>query len=66
MVNHVTHFEPAIFLELADDWEAINKWNLNDEGPNALKEALGDNLIQVVNYTANTYNYYWKSTTIDY
>ena len=66
MVNHVTNFEPAIFLELADDWEALNKWNLTENGQEALKEAFGDDLIQVVNYTANTYSYYWKSTTIEY
>ena len=66
MVNHVTNYEPAIFLELVDDWDAINKWNLTDDGQSALKEGFGDDLIQVVNYTANSYSYYWKSTTVEY
>ena len=38
MTKHVTNYEPAIFLGLVDDWEAINKCNLDtDEGESNLK-----------------------------
>lgn len=28
MTKHVTAYEPAIFLGLVDDWQAIQKWDL--------------------------------------
>lgn len=31
MVEHVTKFEPAIMLGLADTWPALNRWNLTAE-----------------------------------
>ena len=31
MLNHVTSYEPGIFLGLVDDWPAIEKWNLESE-----------------------------------
>ena len=32
MMNHVTKYEPAIFVDLVDDWKAIEAWNLKEEG----------------------------------
>lgn len=31
MVEHVTKFEPAIMLGLADTWPALSRWNLTAE-----------------------------------
>ena len=66
MVEHVTEYEPAIFLGLVDDWQAIQKWNLATGGDHALRDGFGDDLVQVLNYTASVYSYYWKSSEIDY
>lgn len=66
MISHVTAYEPAIFLGLVDDWKAIDRWNLAGGGNTTLREGFGDDLIQVLNYTANIYSYFWKSSEIDY
>ena len=67
MVNHVTGYEPGIFLGLVDDWAALSKWDLNEKsGEEFLVQQFGDELVQVLNYTASTYSYYWKSTSVEY
>ena len=66
MVAHITGYEPGIFLGLADDWTALEKWNLDADGEKYLASEFGEELVQVLNYTASTYSYYWKSTTVEY
>ena len=66
MVGHITGYEPGIFLGLADDWAALEKWNLDTDGQKYLVSEFGEELVQVLNYTASTYSYYWKSTTVEY
>ena len=67
MIEHITSFEPAIFLGLVDDWDALSKWNLDsEEGEQQMINAFGEELVQVLSFKAGTYSYYWKSTEIDY
>ena len=66
MTKHVTSYEPAIFLGLVDDWQAVQKWDLQGQGEDMMKDAFGEELVQVLNITASTHSYYWKSTKIDY
>lgn len=45
MVKHVTGYEPGIFLGLANDWAAIEKWNLEAEGEDTLMREFGEELV---------------------
>ena len=46
MLNHVTSYEPGIFLGLVDDWPAIEKWNLESEnGEETIVKEFGEELI---------------------
>ena len=67
MVNHITHYEPAILLGLADDWQALEQWDLSSElGEQTIKDGFAEELIQVLSFKANTYSHFWKSSSIDY
>lgn len=47
MLNHVTSFEPAVFLELVNDWPALTKWNIEEAsvGDANLGQAFGEELV---------------------
>ena len=67
MVNHITHYEPAILLGLADDWKALEQWDLSsDLGEQTIKDGFADELVQVLSFKAATYSHFWKSSSIDY
>ena len=80
MVEQVSKYQPAIFLDLVDDWTAIEKWNLTridseisgeselskSIGETTLADAFKNDLVQNLKYRANRFSYYWKSTEICY
>ena len=46
MVNHITQYEPAIFLGLVDDWQALSSWDISTEtGVDNLSSAFQDELL---------------------
>ena len=62
MLTHITDFQPAIFLQIAKDWEAISKWNLStDEGFANLEQAFNGTAIDVISYSSLMYSFFFPS-----
>jgi len=80
MVKHVTSYEPAVFLGLAKEWSALEKWNLSSDHVNTAEEggevasgwdylngAFGEDfLLEVITYMTNTWCEYFKYNRRDY
>ena len=42
MVNHITHYQAALFEDLVQDWPALSKWDINTvEGVKYIEESFG-------------------------
>ena len=67
MLWHITEYEPALLLNLADDWPALTKWDLKtDEGQLTLQEAFGGEYLEVLEYWSPTYSYYLSDSINQY
>ena len=63
MMQHVTEFRPAIFLDLASDWEAITYWNLTDGvGDQNIIDSFGDSHVEVIMYNSMMYSDYFPTS----
>lgn len=67
MIWHVTEYEPAMLLSLAEDWPAIQEWDLQTEqGQNNIVAAFGGDHIEVLEYWSPTYSPYFADTDTQY
>ena len=67
MVWHVTEYEPALILNLAEDWPALTEWDLKTEhGKNTIQNAFGDEHLEVLEFWSPTYSVYFVDTQKQY
>ena len=63
MIWHVTEYEPALLLDLADDWPALTEWDLRtEEGQMTIQAAFGDEHLEVLEFWSPTYSAYLLDT----
>ena len=63
MVWHVTEYEPALLLNLAEDWPALTEWDLQTEhGKTTIQTAFGEDHLEVLEFWSPTYSAYFLDT----
>ena len=62
-MQHVTEFRPAVFLDLASDWEALTYWNLTDGvGDQNIIDSFGDSHVEVIMYNSMMFSDYFPTS----
>ena len=62
-MQHVTEFRPAIFMDLASDWEALTYWNLTDGvGDQNIIDSFGESHVEVIMFNSLMYSDFFPTS----